>query len=151
MPATVTLSTTTLAVSVGVSDTRIKVGSTSGLTPGTRLYVDGEQMRFVSVDVDPWINVRRGVDGTASAAHPSSATVYIGRADQFYSIDPTGRPPDVIPVSPYINVINGSVWFAQGDSQPDGQANRWWQKVTNTYGTGALGVRTTTQDPTAST
>lgn len=151
MPATATLSTTTLAAAVGPSDQQVKVASTSGLVAGDRLYLEGELMEVTGLGVDPWVNVLRGRDGTAGAAHDSETTLYIGRADQFYSVDPPGVPPEAIPVSPYINVVGGSVWFAQGDVLPSGQTNRWWQKQTTTYSEGPLGVRTETLDPTVST
>lgn len=147
MPATVTLSSTTLKADAGASDTQIQVTSTSGLTPGIRLFVDGELMSVVSLGLGTSVKVLRGVDGTAAAAHPLSSTAYIGRADQFYAVDPSGRPPASIPVSPYVNVINGTVWFAQG--APEGL--RWWQKQSATYIPGALGIRSTTLDPTSST
>ncbi len=149
MPATVTLATATLTVSVGPSTDTINLSSTEGVLPGVRLYIDGELMLVNRNDVDG-TKVRRGVDGTSGQPHASGGTVYIGRADQFYSQDPIGRPDNAIPVSPYINVVNGSMWFAQGDALPSG-GNRWWQRVTTTYGTGPLGVRTTTMDPTVST
>jgi hypothetical protein len=151
MPATTTLSTTTLSAPVGSSDNQIKLASTSGIFTGYRLYLDGELVRVVSLGIDPWVNVTRGVDGTRGAAHPSGVTVYIGEAHQFYTKDPVGRPAEAIPVSPYINVVNGSVWFAQGDVLPIGQGTRWWQKETVTRSVGALGVRTTTLDPESST
>jgi hypothetical protein len=151
MPATVTLSTTTLAANVGASDNQIKLASTAGVTPGTRLWVDRELMAVVSLGVDPWVNVSRGVDGTAGSPHNSAATVTIGQAYQFYSSDPVGRPNEAVPVSPYINVRNGTIWYAQGDAVPGDTATRWWQAVTTTYDTGPLGVRTTTMDPTSST
>lgn len=149
MPATVTLRTTTLAAGVASTDGEVKLDSTTNVVKDTRLYVDGELMRVVSVGVDSWVKVVRGVDGTLSSAHPSGVTVYVGEAHQFYTKDPVGRPPDAIPVSPYINVQNGSVWFAQGDTTST--AKRWWQRQTVTYTTGALGVRTSTLDPTSST
>ena len=151
MPATVTLSTTTLTKSVGASVQQIKVASTSGLTPGLRLFVGGELMEVVSLGIDPWVNVLRGRDGTAGLAHDSGLTIYVGRADQFYSSDPVGSPPNSIHVSPYINVTAGSIWFAMGDTLPGEHAKRWWQKQTTSYSTGALGVRVETLDPTAST
>lgn len=151
MPATVTLSTTTLSAPVRMSDSSILVASTSGLTPGIRLWVDKELMSVVGLGINNQVSVQRGVDGSAGSDHASSSVITIGRADQFYSSDPVGRPPSVIPVSPYINVLNGSVWFAQGDSQPDMVTARWWQPVTTTYGAGALGIRTTAQDPSSST
>jgi hypothetical protein len=95
--------------------------------------------------------VSRGVDGTAAAAHPSGAVVYLGRGDQFFTKDPEGIPPAAIPVSPYINLRNGKVWFALGDTKPDGNAVRWWQAQSVTHAVGPLGVRTTSLDITAST
>ena len=152
---TVTLSTTTLDAPVGASDTRIKVGSTSGLTQGTRLFIPGpdrELMTVVGLDVSPWVLVIRGVDGTFGQQHASGLTMYIGRADQFYHLDPVGRPADDILVSPHCNVLTGDVWFSQGDGVPGGGfANRWWQKQTTVYDVGPLGVRSVTQSPTSST
>ena len=151
MPATVTLSSTTLQLPVGASDGQIKVDSTAGMNPGTRLWIDRELMSVITLGIDPWVNVMRGVDGTAATPHNSLASIIIGRADQFYGEDPIGRPSEAILVSPYINVVTGAVWFAQGDVLPTGQSVRWWQQQTTTYSEGALGVRTTTLDPTAST
>ena len=108
-------------------------------------------MSVVSLGLGTSVNVRRGVDGTASAAHPQMATVWIGRADQFYSMDPVGQPPASIPVSPYINAANGSVWFAQGDSGPAALSVRWWQQQVASKTVGALGVITPSTDISAST
>lgn len=149
MPATVTLSSTTLADGINDSATRISVASTSGLIPGLRLYIEGELLTVLRLDVDPWVFVTRGVDGTSSSAHSAGALAYIGRADQFYSGPPVGRPQNAIPVSPYIDVINGKVYFAQGDASAT--QSRWWQLQTSIPGTTSLGVRTTTLDPTVST
>jgi hypothetical protein len=151
MPATVTLSSTTLATGTGAADPQIKVSSVSGLTPGIRLFVDGELMSVVSLGLGTSVNVRRGVDGTASAAHPQMATVWIGRADQFYSTDPVGQPAASIPVSPYINAANGSVWFAQGDSGPASLSVRWWQQQNTARTVGPLGIITPSTDVSAST
>lgn len=149
MAATVTLSTTTLVDGCTPSAQQIKVASTSGLTAGTRLFVDRELMKVVSLDIDPWVNVLRGVDGTSASAHSSGGTLYIGRGDQFYQSDPVGSPSVVIPVSPYINVVTGGVWFARGDAKD--RSIRWWQQQSTTFGVGSLGVRTTTLEPTVST
>jgi hypothetical protein len=150
MPATVTLGTTTLGAPVGPSDDEIKVASTSGIRTGMRLFVSGELMEVLRLGVDPFVKVRRGVDSTRSVAHPSAATVYVGQAHQFYTRDPVGRPPAAIEVSPWINVLNGKVWFAQGDTMPGATADRWWQEQAVARGTSALGVRTATYDPTTS-
>ena len=154
MPATVTLSTTTLQESVSATAKQIKVASTSGLTDGMRLYIDRELMLYVSSGVSAGnytqVNVRRGVDGTTATPHSSTATITIGRGDQFYDSDPTGAPGETIPVSPYINLINGKVWFARGSVGP-GETVRWWQEQTTTYSVGPLGVLISSSDPTAST
>jgi hypothetical protein len=147
MPATVTLSTTTLQAGVDSGDRQVLVASTSGLTPDIRLWIDTELLTVVSLGVSNWVNVLRGVDGTAAQQHDSGATITIGRADQFYGSDPVGAPEPAIPISPYINAINGTVWFAQGDTV----GSRWWQKQTATYGVGALGIRTVAYDPMSST
>lgn len=153
MPATVTLSTVTLTYGVSATDRTISLSSTSGLTPGKRLFVDKELMAVISTPSSTIAEVRRGVDGTAAAAHGSSSTVTIGDADQFFAHDPFNAPMSAIRVSPYINALNGKVFLAQGDVEqfPGQPVYRWWQEVTNTYGQGALGVRTQTSDPTSST
>lgn len=151
MPATTTLSTTTLSVHVDRSGDLVKLASTSGVYPGYRLFLDGESMEVVSLEVDPWVRVRRGVDGTNGVPHVAPSTVYIAQPHQLYQKDPTGRPPAVIEVSPWINVINGKIWFSQGDALPESTSNRWWQEQTATYSQGPLGVRTTTLDPASST
>lgn len=153
MPATVTLSTVTLTYGVSATDRFISVSSTSGLTPGKRLFVDKELMAVISAPSSIVAEVRRGVDGTAAGAHSSSATLTIGDADQFFAHDPFNVPMSAIRVSPYINALNGKVFYAQGDVEqfPGQPVARWWQEVTNVYGQGALGIRTQTSDPTAST
>lgn len=151
MPATATLSTTTLTAPVSSSAPEISVASTSGLLPGMRLWVDRELMSVVSLGVGTLVNVQRGVDGSSASAHSSSSTVTIGRGDQFFSSDPTGQPSPEISVSPYINVVSGDVFLAQGSTLPEGSNVRWWQKVTTTYGVGSFGVVTATQAPTSST
>jgi hypothetical protein len=142
MAATVTLATTTLTFGVGPSDTRIAVASTSGMVPGIRLWLDRELMTFLRLDVTPWVLVARGADGTASAPHSSTTTITLGRADQFYSVDPVGAPDATVLVQPYINVVNGTVWYPYGDETAP--AYRWWQQQTTTYGIGPLGERSST-------
>lgn len=151
MPATVTLSTTTLSAPLDAHEGVAVLASVSGLSPGVRLYVDRELMTVLRVGVGTQVYIIRGVDGTAGAAHTSGSTVTIGLAHQFYSVDPVGAPPEAIPVSPWINLTNGKVWYAQGDPVASGNSQRWWQERTTTYTKGPLGVRTTTLDPTSST
>lgn len=150
MPATVTLSSTTLLEGIDDKATRIKVASTAGIVAGLRMYHDKELVAVIRLDVDPWVIVKRGADGTPSLPHGAGAQMFIGRADQFYQGPPRGRPQSAIEVSPYIDVVNGVIYFAQGDAVPAG-APRYWQIQTTTLGVGPLGVRTVTLDPTSST
>lgn len=149
MAATYTLSTTVFSVPVGKSDTQVKLASTSGLTPGMRLFADRELMRVVSLGVSSLVNVQRGVDGTQAERHGTEVTVYTGSGEQFFTYDPTGQPrPDLL-VSPHINIRTGDVWFAQGDGAVNGR--RWWQKQTIDHTVGDLGVIQVTPTPTSST
>lgn len=102
MAATVTLSTTTLSVYVGLMDGQIRVASTSGILPKDRLWIDRELMGVISLGPSTLVNVLRGVGGTSASAHSSSAVVTIGRGDQFYSCDPVGAPASSVSVQPYI-------------------------------------------------
>ena len=156
MPATDTLPSVTLKSSTGAGDRAVQLNSITYAPNGAkapiggiRFFCEGEVMDAVSLGTGSWVNVRRGVDGTTAAPHASGSTVYIGRPDQFYSVDPVGAPPESIPVSPYINVVNGTVWFAQGG--PGTVGPRWWQKQTIAYGQGALGIPTAVGDPQSST
>lgn len=151
--ATVTLSATTLKTTCAAGDTAVQLASTTGLTVNNvttlRLWIDRELLTVISLGLGTWVNVLRGSDGSIASAHGSSAVVYIGRADQFYAADPIGLPPSPVLVSPWINVLTGTMWLAEGDELGPSAGARFWQAVTNVPGTGALGVRTTTQNPTS--
>lgn len=151
MPARMNLATTTLAQTLDAGSQFVKLASTAGVFPGKCLFLDGELVKVISLDVDPWVKVLRGQDGSKAIPHSSAVTVYIGDGGQFYQYDPVGRPPVTFEVSPWINVQNGAVWFAQGDTDPVGAADRWWQPQFVTYDQGPLGVRVKTFNPTAST
>lgn len=152
MPATVTLATATLTYGVGPGDGELTLSSVTGIDSGYRLWIDRELMKVLQVVTGTLrVKVIRGYDGTVASQHSSSALVTIGRADQFYTVDPVGAPLSATPVAPYINVINGKVWYAQGDALPEGGTYRWWQEVTQTYGIGPLGVRTQVANLSSST
>lgn len=143
--ATVSLATTTFASTVEPSDTQVVLSSTSGVVPGVRLFCDRELMAVERLTgIGTTVLVRRGVDGTVSSRHATNAPIYIGRADQFYNSDPTGLPPAVLLVYPYINAASGDIWVAEGDEVGAGNAGRIWSKVTQSIDAGALGVNQTT-------
>jgi hypothetical protein len=144
MAALATLATTTLSTAVEPNDSAVILASLEGITPGLRLYVDQELMGVRSIGIGTTVHVFRGVDGTATTRHASSRTVTIGRADQFYDHDPIGPPPAQLLVTPWINVLTGAQWTAQGDETGADAAGRWWAKTEHTHGVGSLGVRTTT-------
>lgn len=145
MAALATLSTTTLGAAASATDLAIRLVSTTDVAAGTRLWIDRELLAAVRVGVDGWVDVRRGVDGTAASLHAPNATVTIGRADQFFDHDPVGVPPAEVLVDPWINVITGDTWKAEGDSL--GDSARYWTKRVTTRSTGALGVQTVTTSP----
>lgn len=150
MAATVTLSTTSLALECSARDIAIQLASTTGIVPGLFLYLQGELMRVRSLGLSGAVNVERGQDGTTGSPHSAAAAVYVGRGDQFYEQDPIGRPFLAVAVTPYINVRNGTLWIPQGDEVGPSRMARYWQNVTTTYGIGALGIRTQTAAPTVS-
>lgn len=147
----VTLATTTLAAPMGPGDSSALLTSLTGVIPGMRLYIDRELMAVDRYGVGNTVVVRRGISGTASTAHSSSATVTMGTADQFYEQNPQGPPPPQVLVTPWINVVNGTAWTPQGDEDGANLQARWWAQTTITHDTGALGVRTATAAPSTTT
>lgn len=146
MPATVTLSSTTFSTPVASNDRQVQVASLTGLVPGqTHLFVDRELMRYLSPGIGNWINVLRGVEGTHARAHNITATVYEGRADQFYTHDPSGQPSTPIGVYPWINLTNGTIWTADDSSSAWTQISANAGTVVTTTSIGALGIQQTTQ------
>jgi hypothetical protein len=151
MPARVNLATTTLDQTLDAKSRSVKLASVSGVRVGMCLFLDGELVKVTLLDIAPWVQVLRGQDGSKAIPHSSGVAVYIGDGSQFYQFDPVGRPSETFEVSPWINVQTGAIWFAQGDNDPVGLADRWWQQQGVTYDQGPLGVRVKTFNPTAST
>jgi hypothetical protein len=146
-----TLATTTLSLAVSARQEVFTLASTSGITPGTRLWVDRELATVLVLGpVSGQVRVQRGVDGSAGSAHAGGATVTIGRADQFYSVDPVGAPLSEVLVSPWINVVSGVSFLPMGDETGANVGARYWQPIVTTNDIGALGVRTAVQTPAAS-
>jgi len=150
--ATVTLNTTSFALPVEPGDrvvtfadvTNIPSSPQQAIAP-LEIFVDGELMSLeYSTGIGNQWYVLRGDDGTAATRHATNATVYIGRSDQFYQVDPVGLPPNEMPIYPYINVRTGAIWIAQGDESGPGLQGRVWARVTSTSAAGALGSRVVT-------
>lgn len=150
MPARVNLATTVLARTLDAGSSLVQLASTAGVSAGKCLYFDGELTFVLGVEAGG-VRVQRGVEGSRAIAHASGVPVFIGDGNQFYASNPVGRPPETFEVSPWINVRNGTIWYAQGDNDPVGLADRWWQQQAISYDQGPLGIRVKTLSPTSST
>lgn len=141
--ATNSLATTTFASGpVEQADSLLTLTSTADVKPGYGLFVERELMVVDRLGpLTGQVVVRRGCGGSAATAHATNAAIYIGRMDQFYQSDPVGLPPAQLPVYPYINVVNGKIWIAQGDEAASDLQGRVWAEVTTAMTTGALGIR----------
>lgn len=143
--ATTTLATTTLLATVERGDTQVLLASLTGIVKGACLWVDRELMCVeYATGINTYVVVRRGIEGTGTRRHGSNSTVYIGRGDQFYVMDPLGLPADAPVVTPYINLVTGVAWAVQGDDTGPGADGRSWQPITTSQSIGALGVRVNT-------
>jgi hypothetical protein len=73
---------TTLTNPIGISDTAIVVGDTTGMQSGDVLTIEDELISVTSVDSGTDLTVARGVNGTVAAAHGAGQVVYRSAADQ---------------------------------------------------------------------
>jgi hypothetical protein len=76
---------TTLSGAITVNDTSILVASATSVAAGRWIKIDGEMMQVANsyVTASTTVPVLRGKDGTAVAAHPTSAKVIHGAAADF--------------------------------------------------------------------
>lgn len=140
--ATITLATTTLSSTNEAGDPLVTLASLTGITAGTRLYIDSELMAVDRLTgIGTQVIVRHGVGSTSTTRHGAGSVVTFGRGDQFYSRNPMGLPVNGVPVLPYINVQNATIWTVQGDDEGAGADGRTWQPITQSQYIGALGVR----------
>jgi len=96
------LTRTTLSGGCSATDFEILVASIAGLSVGSSLKCDGEQMRVQAIGSSAAIPVKvlRGVGGTAVVAHPASAGVVFGDpADFLYKPQSGGKGRDVVSYS----------------------------------------------------
>lgn len=110
-----TLTTTTLAAAVSLTDTQIQLASATGLsfTSPTLLFCEGEAMTLTQLPnqtapVATAVGVTRI---TRKLAHPSGAAVYIGNPSWFRDYDPGGAAVAATEyITPWINIKNGNIW-----------------------------------------
>jgi hypothetical protein len=138
MPA---LNSTTLSAPLLPTDRRVRLASISGVRKDDLLYIGRELMTVLDASVNP-LSVARGANGTNAVSHVNGQTVYSGTANQFHNYDPSGVPLKVPIADPWINVRDGRVWVAQGDTVGPGAVARRWQLQQSTYAAGALGILT---------
>jgi hypothetical protein len=150
MSALATLTTTTLAAAVSSSDSRVQLTSIAGVVPGIFLYCEQELMLVEGMSIGTEVLVQRGVEGTSGQAHSSLDPVTIGRGDQFYQTNPFGGAPAVQLVSPWINVLTGEQWTAQGD-ETGLTPNLYWARTQYARSIGAFGVRQSIPEVSATT
>ena len=77
------LTNTTLAAAAGLNDTAIKVTSATGFGVGQTIRVDNEFMVQTAAAAGTVIPVRRGLEGTAQAAHGILGDVVTGLGSDF--------------------------------------------------------------------
>lgn len=145
MAALATLPNTTFAQDVGVNDSTVALTSVADVTVGLFLVSGAESMKVIGFGpLSGMVTVLRGRSGTASRPHASTDVVWIGRGDQFYEQDPTGAPQSGPAVAPWINTLNGNVWWPLNNTT---DTSGRWQITTVSYTTGPLGVATVTFNP----
>ena len=66
---------TTLTEDLTTTETRISVNNSTSLTPNSRLVIDSEIMKVVSVVDTTTIIVKRSFDSSLGAIHASGATI----------------------------------------------------------------------------
>lgn len=123
------LTTTTLSSAVAVTDNSIKVASATGFAAGNLVLIDQEVMIVTQTYVagGTTVTVKRGQNGSVTAAHNSSANVTtmlasdevsqagttsiqwpVVRGRQVYSISANGAIPLPPPGSDGVAIINGT-------------------------------------------
>lgn len=92
------ISVTTLSGAVAASDVTITVASTTGFAKRKLISIDGEFLVDTAdtVSGSSTINVRRGDQGTYTAAHVSGSIVLVGDANDF-----PAAPPGQAVLQPY--------------------------------------------------
>lgn len=120
-----TLTQTTLAAAVALTDKTIQVSSATGFVVGYGLWVDKEYMTISAIN-GTVIEVFRNRAGTLSK-HASGVAVYVGPPNYFVTKSPTGAALAAdVKATPVINIRTGemfnvasALWVPQADSNSD--------------------------------
>lgn len=116
------LTATTLSGAVNSSQTFITLGSITGVSVNTILFIEdgtggakqtGEAMQVVAVPTTgTTVQVTRGFDQTIPNAHLTLVPVILGPASAFYEIEPSGACTATnTQYTPYINLKTGNQWL----------------------------------------
>lgn len=112
--------TITVASATGISAPAPVTGNVYGPQTGSMLFIEdgtsgtlGTTEAVLVTGVNGTnISVARGTYSTLGAPHIAGALVFVGRPDQFYTLDPTGSCTSTATlVTPYINIRNGNQWL----------------------------------------
>lgn len=113
MPAAAqtSLNSTTLSASAAAGADQYLVASASNISVGDIVFVDREASVITAIS-STTLTVRRGTNGTASAAHVSGAIVYTGAPGRFASSPPPSGActRSAQPYLPRISLPDGQVW-----------------------------------------
>jgi hypothetical protein len=116
------LTATTLSGAVNASQTFITLGSVTGISVNTVLFIEdgnsgirqgAEAMQVVAVpSTGTTVQVLRGYDQTIPTAHLTLVPVLAGPANAFNEYDPTGACTAAnTQYTPYINLKTGNQWL----------------------------------------
>lgn len=108
--AATSLTATYLSSAINDTQTTVVVNSATGMSAGWLVFVDREAMLIRSIS-STTLTVQRGVQGTAPAAHASSAGVLAQTPSAFYVKDVSGTcNTTTVEYLPWVNLSNGSVY-----------------------------------------
>ena len=111
------ITTTTLSAAVTGDETRVVTpASMTGIVLGDWLFI-GQEVMQVQVVGTTTVDVQRGVGGTRASDHAAGDRIFHGPPGQFEARDPRDVDADAQVDTPWINVLNGTIWIVGGDSR----------------------------------
>ena len=104
------ITTTTLSAAVTGNDEKvITPASMTGIEVNDVLFIGQEAMIVNSLQTAT-VTVQRGRYGTLAVDHLASDRIWHGPQSQFKQRDPVGVEPNAPVDTPWINMMNGSIW-----------------------------------------